>query len=86
MKFNFSRRSVAIMLALAVVTVQLARNDPPVDASVFDAASAETYAEIWIPHSEFTGGITNTATCSNTTSSNSWYLEPDVGCPKTVTV
>ncbi|NOX29794.1 MAG: hypothetical protein GXP35_07080 [Actinobacteria bacterium] len=86
MKLKFGRRSLAVVVALIVVVAQLARSEPPVNASVFEASSETGYAEIWVPHQQFTGGITNVNTCADTKPNNSWYIEPFVGCPKTVSV
>ncbi|MCB0989779.1 MAG: chitobiase/beta-hexosaminidase C-terminal domain-containing protein [Acidimicrobiales bacterium] len=86
MKKLSGKRSLAILLALAVVVTQLGRDEPPADAGVFEQATPGSYAEIWAPHSEYTGGIADETTCTNTAANNSWYLEPVKGCPKTLTV
>jgi len=81
MNIKFRRRYLLAALASLVIVAQFAITDqPPVDAGIFDASSPESYAEIWVPHTNlagFSGGCGGTAT---------WYIEPEPGCSKTLTV
>lgn len=82
MNIKFRRRHLAVLLAAAVIVTQFAVSEQPdATADVFEASSPTSYAEIWVPHTTtagFTGGCTPT--------SNSWYIEPEPGCDKTLTV
>ncbi len=85
--------TLAVFMAMALL-YQLGTGLLGADASVFSADSPDGYAEFWVPHSEFTGGIVGVDEpgydpadpCQAADPGGTWYLEPEPGCPKTVSI
>ena len=84
---------LAVVMAMALL-YQLGTGLLAADASVYPADTADGYAEFWVPHSEFTGGIVDTDDpdydpgdpCQASNPGGTWYLEPEPSCPKTVSI
>ncbi len=85
--------ALAVFMAMALL-YQLGTGLLGADASVYPADTSDGYAEFWVPHTEFTGGIVDADSpdydpgdpCQATDPAGTWYLEPEPSCPKTVSI
>jgi Chitobiase/beta-hexosaminidase C-terminal domain len=90
MKIRSRSRTIAAVLAMALLVQQFATQQDTATAGIYEEASATAYEEVWVPHSSYKGRLLDDtdaayvpggAACQwITPGGGEYYIEPEQGC------